>query len=54
MAIIFTQGHSVLIGMLVAYWFTMLPGGLRSAPLLQWQFCHVIVVQIPGVPLKFF
>lgn len=44
MAIIFPQGYSVLKCRLVAYWFTVLPGGERGgAPLLQWQFYQAVM-----------
>lgn len=50
--IIFTQGYLVLIGMLVAFWFTMLPEWTSWVLLVAMAVYDVIAVLIPGGPLK--
>lgn len=50
--IIFTQGYLVLIGMLVAFWFTMLPEWTSWVLLVAMAIYDVIAVLIPGGPLK--
>eukprot|EP01018_Ginkgo_biloba_P013809 Gb_33523 [translate_table: standard] len=52
MPIIFTQGYLVLIGMLVAYWFTMLPEWTTWVLLVAMAIYDVVAVLIPGGPLK--
>lgn len=52
MLIIFTQGYLVLIGMLVAFWFTMIPEWTSWVLLVAMVVYDVIVVLIAGGPLK--
>ncbi|GLJ11239.1 hypothetical protein SUGI_0148220 [Cryptomeria japonica] len=50
--IIFTQGYLVLIGVLVAYWFTMLPEWTTWVLLVAMAIYDVVAVLIPGGPLR--
>ena len=49
--VILTQGYLVLIGMLVAYWFTMLPEWTTWVLLVAMAINDVVAVLIPGGPL---
>ncbi|CAM6091236.1 unnamed protein product [Calypogeia fissa] len=52
MPIVFTQGYLVLIGVLVAYWFTMLPEWTTWILLLAMALYDVVAVLVPGGPLN--
>ncbi|KAF6165044.1 hypothetical protein GIB67_000628 [Kingdonia uniflora] len=52
MAILITQGYLVVIGMLVAYWFTMLPEWTTWALLVTMALYDLAAVLLPGGPLK--
>lgn len=52
MPIVFTQGYLVLIGVLVAYWFTMLPEWTTWVLLVALAVYDVVAVLIPGGPLR--
>ncbi|RZC60041.1 hypothetical protein C5167_021799 [Papaver somniferum] len=52
MAILITQGYLVVIGMFVAYWFTMLPEWTTWALLIALAFYDLAAVLLPGGPLR--
>lgn len=52
MPILFTQGYLVLIGMLVAFWFTMLPEWTTWTLLMAMALYDVLAVLVPGGPLN--
>jgi presenilin 1 len=52
MPIVFTQGYLVLIGVLVAFWFTMLPEWTTWMLLLAMALYDVFAVLVPGGPLN--
>ncbi|KAJ0980176.1 hypothetical protein J5N97_008431 [Dioscorea zingiberensis] len=52
MAIVITQSYLVLIGVLVAYWFTMLPEWTTWALLIAMALYDLAAVLLPGGPLR--
>eukprot|EP00249_Psilotum_nudum_P015729 c25492_g1_i1 orf=756-2318(+) len=52
MPILFTQGYLIIIGMLVAFWFTMLPEWTTWALLVAMALYDIVAVLTPGGPLK--
>ncbi|RZC60050.1 hypothetical protein C5167_021808, partial [Papaver somniferum] len=52
MAILITQGYLVVIGMFVAYWFTMLPEWTTWALLIAMDLYDLAAVLLPGGPLR--
>ncbi|KAI3855612.1 hypothetical protein MKX03_013997 [Papaver bracteatum] len=52
MAILITQGYLVVIGMFVAYWFTMLPEWTTWALLIALALYDLAAVLLPGGPLR--
>ncbi|KAK9118400.1 hypothetical protein Scep_016493 [Stephania cephalantha] len=52
MPILVTQGYMVVIGMLVAYWFTMLPEWTTWALLVALALYDLAAVLLPGGPLR--
>ncbi|KAI3929890.1 hypothetical protein MKW98_004044 [Papaver atlanticum] len=52
MAILITQGYLVVIGMFVAYWFTMLPEWTTWALLIAMALYDLAAVLLPGGPLR--
>uniref|UniRef100_A0A0D6R6S5 Presenilin n=1 Tax=Araucaria cunninghamii TaxID=56994 RepID=A0A0D6R6S5_ARACU len=50
--IVFTQGYLVLIGVLVAYWFTILPEWTTWVLLVAMAIYDIVAVLIPGGPLR--
>ncbi|GAB4860880.1 hypothetical protein Ancab_036040 [Ancistrocladus abbreviatus] len=52
MAIFVTQGYLVAIGMLVAYWFTLLPEWTTWALLVAMALYDLAAVLLPGGPLR--
>ncbi|KAL3699699.1 hypothetical protein R1sor_017721 [Riccia sorocarpa] len=52
MPIFVTQGYLVLIGVLVAYWFTMLPEWTTWVLLMAMALYDVVAVLLPGGPLN--
>ncbi|KAL9673368.1 hypothetical protein QQ045_029624 [Rhodiola kirilowii] len=52
MAILVTQAYLVVIGMLVAYWFTMLPEWTTWALLIAMSLYDLAAVLLPGGPLR--
>eukprot|EP00249_Psilotum_nudum_P015730 c25492_g1_i2 orf=756-2345(+) len=52
MPILFTQGYLIIIGMLVAFWFTMLPEWTTWALLVAMALYDIAAVLTPGGPLK--
>ncbi|OVA02153.1 Peptidase A22A [Macleaya cordata] len=52
MAILITQGYLVVIGILVAYWFTMLPEWTTWVLLVAMALYDLAAVLLPGGPLK--
>lgn len=51
-AIVVTQGYLVVIGMLVAYWFTMLPEWTTWVLLVAMSLYDLAAVLLPGGPLR--
>lgn len=52
MAIFVTQGYLVVIGMLVAYWFTLLPEWTTWMLLVAMSLYDLAAVLLPGGPLR--
>ncbi|KAF3612405.1 Presenilin-like protein, partial [Capsicum annuum] len=52
MAIVVTQGYLVVIGVLVAYWFTMLPEWTTWVLLVAMALYDLAAVLLPGGPLR--
>ncbi|KAF9626658.1 hypothetical protein IFM89_038492 [Coptis chinensis] len=52
MAILITQSYLVVIGMLVAYWFTLLPEWTTWALLVAMALYDLAAVLLPGGPLR--
>ncbi|XP_019199865.1 PREDICTED: presenilin-like protein At2g29900 [Ipomoea nil] len=52
MAIFVTQGYLVVIGMLVAYWFTLLPEWTTWVLLVAMALYDLAAVLLPGGPLR--
>ncbi|KAH7660669.1 Peptidase A22A presenilin protein [Dioscorea alata] len=52
MAIVITQSYLVFIGVLVAYWFTMLPEWTTWALLISMALYDLAAVLLPGGPLR--
>ncbi|KAL6319021.1 hypothetical protein AAG906_001494 [Vitis piasezkii] len=52
MAILVTQGYLVVIGMLVAYWFTLLPEWTTWVLLVAMALYDLAAVLLPGGPLR--
>lgn len=52
MPIFVTQGYLVMIGVLVAYWFTMLPEWTTWVLLMAMALYDVVAVLLPGGPLN--
>ncbi|KAK3008675.1 hypothetical protein RJ639_014967 [Escallonia herrerae] len=52
MAIFVTQGYLVVIGMLVAYWFTLLPEWTTWVLLVAMSLYDLAAVLLPGGPLR--
>ncbi|XP_077216708.1 presenilin-2 isoform X1 [Tasmannia lanceolata] len=52
MAILITQGYLVVIGMLVAYWFTLLPEWTTWVLLVAMALYDLAAVLLPGGPLR--
>ncbi|KAK9278848.1 hypothetical protein L1049_028427 [Liquidambar formosana] len=52
MAILITQGYLVIIGVLVAYWFTLLPEWTTWVLLVAMALYDLAAVLLPGGPLK--
>eukprot|EP00252_Welwitschia_mirabilis_P022356 TRINITY_DN6024_c0_g1_i1.p1 TRINITY_DN6024_c0_g1~~TRINITY_DN6024_c0_g1_i1.p1 ORF type:complete len:490 (-),score=49.31 TRINITY_DN6024_c0_g1_i1:63-1532(-) len=50
--ILFNQGYLIVIGMLVAYWFTMLPEWTTWVLLVAMAVYDVVAVLFPGGPLR--
>ncbi|KAJ7524538.1 hypothetical protein O6H91_17G010200 [Diphasiastrum complanatum] len=52
MPILFTQGYLVMIGMFVAFWFSMLPEWTTWVLLVAMAIYDVVAVLVPGGPLN--